>query len=207
MQPIDRLPDVDIQPNGIVSEQFLKRQITSFRSACYWVKTLPYGSNSDQGNSLLLFQEGRGTCTTKHGAIARLAQEQNLSVCKNLGFYRLNNEIVTGVNALLTPHGLSFIPQTHCFLAYESARVDLTEGNCNGKNQTIEDYDFVVPVQPDLSSQQEEVLYREYLQHYFVIAPELRETGETTILELLDACNRQVKYQCSAMANRPVATH
>lgn len=205
MQPIASLPETDIQPNGIVSEQFLKRQITSFRAACRWVKALPYGSNSDPGNSLLLFQEEQGTCTTKHCVIAYLAQEQNLNVCKNLGFYRLNDETVTGVNALLTIHGLSFIPQTHCFLAYETHRVDLTEGNCNGKNQTIEDYDFVVPVQPDLSSQQEQVLYREYLQRYFVIAPELKEAGEAMILTLLDACNRQVKYQCSAMANRPVA--
>ncbi len=205
MQPIHSLPETDIQPNGIISEQFLKRQVTSFRAACRWVKALPYGSNSDPGNSLLLFKEGQGTCTTKHGAIARLAQEQNLSVSKNLGFYRLNDEIVTGVNTLLVRHGLSFIPQTHCFLAYESYRVDLTEGNCNGKNQTIEDYDFVVPVQPDLSSQQEQVLYREYLQRYFAISPELKKTGEATILTLLDACNQQVKYQCSAIANRPVA--
>ena len=169
------------------------------------MKALPYGGNSDSGNSLLLFQEGQGTCTTKHGAVARLAQEQNLNVCKNLGFYRLNDEIVTGVNALLAVHELSFIPQTHCFLACESSRVDLTEGNCNGKNKTIEDYDFVVPVQSDLSAQQEEVLYREYLQRYFLIAPELKAIGEATILRLLEACNRQVKYQCSAMANRPVA--
>lgn len=201
MQPIDVLPSVDIQPNGIVSQAFLTRQITSFTEACRWVKALPYGSNSSTEDSLILFSEGRGTCTTKHGVIARLAQEQNLPVCKNLGFYRLNDEIVTGVNALLNVYGLSFIPQIHCFLVYETNRVDLTEGNCNGKNKTIEDYDFVVPVQPDLTYAQEKSLYLEYLQRYFLIAPKLKTIDQATILELLNACNGQVKYQCSVMSS------
>lgn len=204
MQPINLLPDVVIRPSGVVSEQFLSRQITSFRKACYWVKALPYGSNSHNEDSLILFEEGQGTCTTKHGVVARLAQEQNLNVYKNLGFYRLNDEIVTGVNALLSVYGLSFIPQIHCFLAYEASRIDLTEGNCNGKNKAIEDYDFVVQVQPDLTYQQEQAYYLAYWQRYCVIAPQFQQITEATILELLSACNRQVRYQCSMMASQPI---
>ncbi|MBD2066073.1 hypothetical protein H6F93_00735 [Leptolyngbya sp. FACHB-671] len=43
---------------------------------------------------------------------------QNPKEAKNLGFYRLNDEIVTGASSLLEPHGLNFIPQIHCFLEY-----------------------------------------------------------------------------------------
>ncbi|MEO0870236.1 MAG: hypothetical protein AAFY17_17750, partial [Cyanobacteria bacterium J06642_11] len=138
---------------------------------------------------------------TKHGAIARLAQAHDLPVQKHLGFYRLNDDIVTGVNAILHPHGLDFIPQVHCFLAYDTYRVDLTEGNCNGKNKTIEDYDFVVPVKPDLTEDEYKTLYREYLQRYYGLVPQLATLGEDSILELLKQCDQQLKYQCSIMAS------
>jgi len=206
MHPIDVLPDATIQPEGQVCQIFLDLGMTTFQEACRYVKAMPYGSNSNNEDSLILFEEAKGTCTTKHGAIARLAQELAIPVYKNLGFYRLNDEIVTGVNAILQPYDLRFIPQIHCFLEYESYRVDLTEGNCNGKNKTIEDYDFVVRVKPDISHAEEEAYYREYLQQYGAIAPELGAIAESTLLDILGACNRQVKYQCSVMAGQQVHT-
>ena len=159
MDSIEVLPNVDIQSKGTISESFLEREIKTFCAACCWVQDLPYGANSNNEDSLILFEENRGTCTTKHGAIARLAQELGLEVYKNLGFYRLNDETVTGVDAIIQPYGLSFIPQIHCFLKYNSFRIDLTQGNCNGKNKTIEDYDFVVRVAPDLTREEEEQYY------------------------------------------------
>ncbi|MEM8805574.1 MAG: hypothetical protein AAGF01_06065 [Cyanobacteria bacterium P01_G01_bin.38] len=204
MHSIDVLPDTEIQNRGEVSKILLGLGLKTFQAACHYVKAMPYGLNTNSENSLILFEEGQGTCTTKHGAIARLAQELKLPVYKNLGFYRLNDTIVTGISAILEPCGLSFIPQIHCFLEYENYRVDLTEGNCNGKNQTIENYDFVVRVQPDLTYEQEEDYYLAYLARYFAIAPRLEELGKTSVLELLNACNRQVRYQCSLMTNQPV---
>lgn len=205
MDSIDVLPNVDIQPKGTISEHFLEREIKTFCAACCWVQELPYGANSNNEDSLILFEENCGTCTTKHGAIARLAQELGLEVYKNLGFYRLNDETVTGVDAIIQPHGLNFIPQIHCFLQYNSFRIDLTQGNCNGKNKTIEDYDFVVRVAPDLTRQEEEKYYISYLNRYFAIEPSLAAVGISTLLEMLDACNQQVKYQCSMMSSQPVS--
>lgn len=203
MHPIDVLPDVTLQARGVMSDQFLQRGLQTFHDACQWTKNLPYGANSNNEDSLILFEEGHGTCTTKHGAIARLAQEHHLPIHKHLGLYRLNDEIVTGVNVLLAPYGLEFIPQIHCFLAYGNYRVDLTEGNCNGKNKTIEDYDFVVQVAPDLTHNQHQAYYREYLQRYRAIAPPLATLSDETVMELLAACDRQLKYQCSIMLNAP----
>ena len=123
---------------------------------------------------------------------------------KNLGFYRLNDTIVTGINDIIHPYSLSFIPQIHCFLEYASPdggsyRVDLTEGNCNGKNKTIEDYDYVVRVAPDLSHDEKRDCYLTHLRRYFETAPALKTVGEQKILSLLEACDSRVKYQCSLM--------
>jgi len=199
MNPITVLPDVALQPRGVISEQYLQRGLNTFHAACQWTKDLPYGANTNNEDSLILFEEGHGTCTTKHGAIARLAQEHDLPVHKSLGFYRLNDEIVTGVSSLLAPHGLDFIPQIHCFLVYQNLRVDLTEGNCNGKNKTIEDYDFVVQVAPDLTEDQDQTYYRAYLRQYAALSPPLAALSEATVMDILAACDRQLKYQCSIM--------
>lgn len=206
MDSIAVLPDAIIEPSGIVAQAFFSRNLETFKQACQWIKDLPYGSNSSTEDSLILFEENCGTCTTKHGIVARLAQELDLDVYKNLGFYRLNDEIVNGVNSLLEPHGLSFIPQIHCFLEYGKFKVDLTEGNCNGKNKTIEMYDFVVRVSPDLTRAEEEHYYLSYLNQYFSIEPQLALVGIPILLKLLQACNQQVKYQCSVMSNYPFAS-
>ena len=204
MNPIDVLPNPSLQSRGEVSDIFLKMGIDTFQAACRYVKAMPYGANSDSAQSLLLFEEGQGTCSTKHGVIARLAKEQNLPIHKNLGFYRLNDMIVTGVSDILRSYGLCFIPQIHCFLEFENYRVDLTEGNCNDKNQTIDEYDFVVRVQPDPSFEEKESCYLEHLRRYFEFSPELETVGENKVLEILEACDRQLKYQCSLMAEKLV---
>ncbi|MBW4486150.1 MAG: hypothetical protein KME14_26815 [Tildeniella torsiva UHER 1998/13D] len=201
MHPIEALPDAVLQAHGPIAEKFLQQGLKTFHEACRWTKNLPYAANSNNENSLILFEEGYGSCTTKHGAIARLAQEHSLPVHKNLGFYRLNDEIVTGVNALLRPYGLDFIPQIHCFLVYEDYRVDLTEGNCNGKNKTIEDYDFVIQVAPDLSQAQHQAFYLEFLRCYGAFSTQLAALNDTTVMDLLAACDCQLKYQCSIMAD------
>lgn len=199
MNNIAVLPNPTISSRGIVSQQFYRRNLTTFHQACHWVKNLPYGSNSSNDDSLIIFEEGKATCTNKHGIVSRLAQELNLAIFKSLGFYRLNNAIVTGVNQIIEPYGLSYIPQIHCFLTYKNYRVDLTEGNCNGKNQTIEDYDFIVQVKPDLTDQEHAAYYREYLAKYYLIEPKLQELGGSKVLELLAECEQQLKYQCSVM--------
>jgi hypothetical protein len=201
MNSLEILPDISISSEGIVAQKFFDLEIATFHQACHWVKNLPYGFNSDSSNSLIIFEERRGTCTTKHGIIARLARELGLEVYKNLGFYRLNDEIITGVNKIIKPYGLTFIPQIHCFLKYQSSRVDLTEGNCNGKNKTIEDYDFVVRVEPDLSKQEKEACYLTYLQKYYAIAPEVANISTDEILQLLQDCDRILQYRCSFLHN------
>lgn len=201
MQPLEIFPNIRLESNSTIAEKFLQRGLQTFHEACRWISDLPHGTNSNSANSLILFEEGYGNCTTKHGVIAHLAHAHNLPIHKNLGFYRLNATIAKGINALLAPYGLDFIPQTHCFLVYGEHWVDLTDGNCHGKNKTIEKYDFVIQVQPDLSRHQKEDYYREYLQRYGTISPQLAAMREEQVFELLTACDRQVDYQCSLVSD------
>ncbi|MEM6256667.1 MAG: hypothetical protein AAF821_27510 [Cyanobacteria bacterium P01_D01_bin.156] len=59
----------------------------------------------------------------------------------------------------------------------------------------------MVPVQPDLTEDEHKAIYREYLQRYYSITPQLATLGEDAILELLQQCDQQLSYQCSIMAS------
>jgi hypothetical protein len=63
----------------------------------------------------------------------------------------------------------------------------------------------VVRVKPDQTHEEQKSYYISYLNQYFVIEPRLAEVGIPTILELLEACERQVKYQCSILSSHNLA--
>ncbi len=54
-------------------------------------------------------------------------------------------------------------------------------------------------VKPDLTHQEHKTYYLEYLEKYFLIEPKLKELGASKVLELLEKCEQQPKYQCSVM--------
>lgn len=196
MDSIDTLPNADLRAGSPLSDAFLARSLTTLADACRWVKDLPYGSNSRLDHPMLIFEEGRGTCFTKHGAIVRLAGELGVDIHKNIGFYRLTEDIITGVDAVLRPHGLAFVPTIHCFLEHGPYRVDLTEGNQTGKNKDVVDFDFVVRVEADSSREELERHYAAHFPAYVALQPRLGELDRDTVREITMTCHRLASCRC-----------
>ncbi len=183
MDAYEGFPKTAIPRNGPVSEEFKRLKIVTFFAACRWVHELPYGYNSDRDDLMILFKEKMGTCTTKHAVIGTLAQELEIPIHKNVGIYAMTEEIVTGTNALLTRFELPYIPMLHCFLVYEKFRVDLTEGNRNGKNRSIEEFLYTERVDPNISGKDEYMLYRRALTDVILKRPELKGVDIRRILQ------------------------
>ena len=160
MKKFTRLPDKEITASGVVAKTFIDLGIHSFSEACRYVHALPYGYNSDRDEPMIMFTEKMGSCTTKHAVIAALAAEMGLPVTKMIGLYPMTEEIVTGTDRILETHGLPYVPMVHCFLTSGDTRVDLTEGNRNGKNRPLEVFLFTQPVEPNISARDEYLLYR-----------------------------------------------
>jgi hypothetical protein len=182
MDAIERLPDKDIGDAGPVSRRFRAEGLKSFLAACRHVHQMPYGYNSSKDDPLILFEEGFGSCTTKHMAVGLLARELALPVDKSIGIYAMNGRLVTGADRIAREFALPAIPVVHCFLVYERFRVDLTEGNPNGKNAPIDDFLFSARVEPDISSRDEYRLYRQALQAHVLTRPEFAGKTLKTIL-------------------------
>jgi hypothetical protein len=175
-------PERAIGTDGPISAEFSTLNIRSFQEACRHAHELPYGYNSDRDDLMILFKEKMGTCTTKHAVIATLAQELQLPVQKNIGIYAMTEDLVTGTCAILAEFGLPYIPMLHCFLGYGKFRVDLTEGNHNGKNRSIEVFLHVEQVAPSISAKDEYLLYRKALSETIMKRPELNEIDLKRIL-------------------------
>ena len=173
MDRIERLPDAGIDNNGIVSRQFLQLGINRFLDACRYVHQLPYGYNSDREDLLILFKERFGSCTTKHAVIASLAQELGLPVEKHIGIYAMTEAIVTGTTAILDQFHLPYLPMVHCFLVCGTIRVDLTEGNHNGKRCPIDLFLHEEPVPANISARDEYLRYRNAVGELLTLRQEL----------------------------------
>jgi hypothetical protein len=182
MDSLTMLSDKPIIDAGIVSREFLHRGVASFVGACRYVYRMPYGYNSDRDDLMILFKEAKGSCTTKHSVIGTLAQELDLPVNKTIAIYAMTEAIVTGTDRILEKYGLPYVPMIHCFLAYDRYRVDLTEGNHNGKNQPIGEFLHTQQVVSNISGKEEYLIYRKTLTDSILAREELNGADIKTIL-------------------------
>jgi len=194
MDKLTVFPDISISNVGIISAKFLNLGIDSFIDACRYVHTLPYGYNTDRDDLMILFRENLGTCITKHAVIATLAKEMNLLIAKNVGIYAMTEEIVSGTNEILEKFKLPYVPMVHCFLVYGECRVDLSEGNNNGKNRSIEDFLYTQSVEPNISAKDEYVLYRKALKDHILVRKEMAGVDITQILHAREEGLKLLKY-------------
>ena len=182
MDKFNVFPDAPIAPSGGVSDRFLSLGIDTFHDACRYVHELPYGYNSDRDDLMILFQEKMGSCTTKHAVIATLAVESGLPVEKNIGIYAMTEAIVTGTGRILDTYQLPYVPMVHCFLGYGQYRVDLTDGNANGKNRSITNFLHTEAVTPNIPAKAEYLLYRNALKDRILKRSELAGVDMKTVL-------------------------
>jgi hypothetical protein len=123
---IERLPDFKLDAGRPLGRKFVDLGTLGYRDAARHVRSLTYGRNSDRSDWRLVPAEGRGTCSTKHALLAELARENGRRVALVLGVYEMDEENTPGIGVVLERYGLSCVPEAHCSLAHEGARVDLT---------------------------------------------------------------------------------
>ena len=183
MDVYEKLPEKEIRSRGPISDKFLTLGITSFKEACFYVHQIPYGYNTDKDNKYILFTEGKGSCTSKHGVVATLAEELGIPVFKNVGVYKFTEEISRGTRQILAKYDLPYIPMVHCFLVYDKFRFDLTEGNKNGKEMSIEEFIQVNQVIPFITRKDEYLLFREIVKAKVLPSHEMHGVEMKTILQ------------------------
>jgi hypothetical protein len=115
-----------LRPAGEVTAAFVQANAFNYRAAARYVSRLPYGRNTAISDPLIVMRENRGTCSTKHALLRRLATEQGLAVTLVLGIYEMHGRNTPGVGPILDNYGLATLPEAHCYLRCRGKGIDVT---------------------------------------------------------------------------------
>lgn len=173
MESIPSNYDFEIEHNGPVSEAFLALGITDFASACRYVKALPYQRNSHKEHVQVVLEERRGTCSTKHGLLKTLADENGCAKIQlRLGIYRLHGGNAAAIGPILEAAGLQYLPEAHWFLRMNGTIYDFTFPDFaipNLEREILQE----IEVRPDQIGSAKDQIHRNFLMNWHQGFPEM----------------------------------
>lgn len=94
------------------------------------VQNLPYNRNANRHDLSLVIKEMKGTCSSKHAALKKIAEENNIQNVKLiLCLYKMNGANTPGIGKVLEEYSIEYIPEAHCYLKIDGIKHDLTNPN------------------------------------------------------------------------------
>lgn len=111
---------------------------------------LPYGRNTNRHDFSLVLTEMRGTCSSKHGLIKEIANENKLtSIELVLILFRMNKHNSPKITSILNEFELDYIPEAHCCLLSSGEYIDITFPNSqyNLLEEEIISMEIISPIQ------------------------------------------------------------
>ncbi len=126
---LSALPNFRLEAKDEVSQQISAKGLPTFHSLAAWIQALPYARNSDRSDFRLVVSEQKGTCSTKHALLAHVADQHREPVVLTLGIYEMTAGNTPGVGRILERHGLTSLPEAHCYLVSGLHRIDLTSAS------------------------------------------------------------------------------
>jgi len=92
-----------------------------------FVKSLPYGRNSNRTDFELVITEKKGSCSSKHSLLKKVANLNDIPNIKLiLGIYKMNKTNTPNIGNVLIENSIDFIPEAHCYLKIDKKRIDIT---------------------------------------------------------------------------------
>ena len=165
-----------INSSSEISKEFLKRNISTFEEAARFVKDMPYGRNPNKNNLISLFEDGCGTCSTKHALLKGLADENGFEKLRLMvGIFKMNGTNTPPVSDTLKQHGLDYIPEAHCYLRYDEAVIDCTSPH-SGPDDFLSDLLEEIEITPDQITDFKVDYHKQYLAKWLDSANHLTFT-------------------------------
>ena len=134
---------------GILSKRLLEMEVFSFNELIRFVQDLPYGRNANRANPDLILKELKGTCSTKHALVKKVALEQELNEVKlMLCMFKMNAKNTSKIANVLSKYNLEYIPEAHCVLQIDNQYLDITTSK-SSYNKIAEEVIELVEIQPE----------------------------------------------------------
>lgn len=121
--------------NDNLTELLKGKSIHNWSDLIDFIRQLPYGRNLNREDLSLVIKENKGTCSSKHAFLKKVADLNNVKNVKLiLGIYKMNYLNTPKIGSLITDNGLEYIPEAHCYLKLNNQRIDITNNNSNFDN-------------------------------------------------------------------------
>jgi len=166
MHSWEALNPVILKPAGVITAAFMGVGVRDFQAAAAYVNRIPYGRNTNREDALAVISEGRGTCSTKHALLRRLALEQDLEIALVIGIYQMNARNTPGVGDVLEKYGLESLPEAHCYLHSGQNRIDVTRVLEHRPSEAITDFIYEEKISPDQTGEYNATLHRRFLRQW-----------------------------------------
>jgi hypothetical protein len=166
MHSWDVLDPVAIKTSGDISNAFVRLGALDYRAAARFISRLPYGRNTIVNDRLVVIRENRGTCSTKHAILRRLAIEQAVDVALVIGIYAMHERNTPGVGPVLRKYGLSSLPEAHCYLRFREKRVDVTRPIKANRPERTARFLYEEDIAPEQIGEYKTGLHRRFLQRW-----------------------------------------
>lgn len=174
---------------GPVTASFLHIKKFDLRCAAGYVCELPYGRNSDPSDPLVVLAEQRGTCSTKHALIRRLAIEQGYDLALMLGIFEMTDENTPGVGKVLRRYGISGLVEAHCYLRYMNRRIDLTRARSEDRNvEPLEHFLHEEEIDPSQIGEYKVGVHKSFLKRWMTERPDLRRSSLDQLWAIREEC-------------------
>ena len=167
MKSLESLPNFELKDGGEITAQFVAASATDFHGAARYVQHLPYGRNTDRADLRLVPREGQGTCSTKHALLAQLAKEQGVIIDLTVGIYEMTEENTPGVGRILRKYSIPCLPEAHCYLTYQSVRVDVTQSGV-APSEPISQFLFEETIDPIQIGNYKTDLHQRFVKNWVV---------------------------------------
>jgi len=134
-----------------------------------WVRALPYGRNQSRNNPLLVLEEMKGTCSTKH-AFLKMYADENDELKKTklvIGIFKMNELNTPQIAEILKECGLAYLPEAHCYLISGKARIDATKRGFNIADFE-EDILKEIPIEIEQIGDYKVDMHKDFLKNWLV---------------------------------------
>lgn len=119
--------DYHLNSQDQLTKLVLSLGIKTWKQLLQHVQELPYGRNKSRAKFALVLTEKKGTCSSKHAVLKKIADNNKIPNVKLiLGIYKMNAHNTPNIGTALEDASISFIPEAHCYLTINKHRYDFT---------------------------------------------------------------------------------
>jgi len=157
---------LDFNSNDNLTTLIKEKGIKNWSELIEFTRNLSYGRNQNREDFSLVMKENKGTCSSKHSFLKKIADLNNFDNIKLiLGMYRMNNFNTPKIGTTIIENGLKYIPEAHCYLKLNNRRIDITNNNSDIDN-LIADIIEETEIDPEQVTTYKVEYHKKYLQNW-----------------------------------------